>query len=566
MALDGIFLSLTLDELSEKIVGSRVDKIYQLSKREFIFVLRSRSYGSLRLFLSASGTSARIGLTVHAAENPDKPPMFCMLLRKHLSNALITGLEQLGLDRVVFLRFKTVNELGDTVNETLALEIMAQSSNLILLDADNVIIDAVHRVYPQDNKRILFPGQNYIPPSDQQKNDLRICDPSDLASEIFNSGPDLSVEIMRRIQGVSPLIARELAFECSGLDDLVERLTLIKTIVTSKKTEPYLFIQNDEPFDFSYMPVRQYGSLLHCETKESFSSLLDDFFYDRDLRLRIKSKSDDLFKTVDALIAKISRGISLMLIDLEKTRLRDKKKLYAELIEANIYRLPSSVSSYTVENYYDSGALVTIPVSPLLSPAQNCQKYYKEYRKAVTAEKILKERISSGETDLEYLRSVRYSLELAATYSEISQIRDDLAQNGFIRVRSQNNKRAKPPEPAEYESPGGYRILVGKNSAQNELITFKVASKKDWWFHAQKTPGSHVVLLSDGKKVPDEDMEYAAALAAFYSQKRGRGSVEVDYTMIKSLNKPTGGRSGFVTYHEYKSCVIRDADKMFTDT
>lgn len=561
MALDGIYLSLLRREIEPLIVGSRVDKICQPSKRELVFTLRSREAGNMKLLVSAAGSSARVGIIPRTPENPAKPPMFCMLLRKHLGGALVTGLRQRGLDRILYIDFRAVDELGDTVTRTLIVEIMAQSSNIILTDGDGVIIDCVRRAVG-DVSRVLMPQTQYTPPTAQNKADIMSADTAALAADIAGRGGDMARNIMNAVEGVSPLISRELAFRSGGgAAGLQKALDDVSRIALSGKASPTILMSGDEYRDFSYMPIRQYGDLVRNVPAGDLSGVLDKFFSGRDSEERLRSRSADLFRTVDTAIARISRTVSVQREELRRSADRDKLKIYGELISANMYSLPSGVSSYTVADYYHDMKEITIPVSPVLTPSQNSQKYFHEYRKAQTAEKILGERIAAGEADLEWLAEVRYALSCAATDSQIGEIREELAQGGIVKKRSAKTKSPKPQRPLEYTSPAGFSILVGRNNTQNDTLTFRTAHKNDVWFHAQKTPGSHVVLFAGAGIVPPEDMEYAAALAAFYSQKGGRGAVTVDYTLIRNLNKPVGARPGFVTYHIYNSMVIRDADK-----
>ncbi|MCR5042147.1 MAG: NFACT family protein [Clostridia bacterium] len=563
MALDGIYISLLIRELEEKLISARVDKVHQPSKRELVFVMRTREYGTQRLLISAAGTSARLSLTKNSYENPDAPPMFCMLMRKHLLNAQLVSIRQKGLDRVIFLDFDATDDLGDPVKRTLALEIMAQSSNLALLDGDGVIIDAIRRT-DAACPRPFIPQYRYQPPKGQDKLNIFESSAEDIAGSICgrlreNAGPVRVPEagtILRTVEGVSPLIARELEYLSQGDEKkLADRITMLKLRAVSG-AEPSLVSVSGEPKDFSYMPITQYGSLAENRSFPTLSECMDEFYRERDSVQRLRGRSDELIKTVERLISREAKTITVQREELARCADREQKRLYAELIEANLYRLKEKAAVYTVENYYDGNAPVNIPVSPLLTPVENSQRYYKEYRKLQTAEKILTERIGAGLEELEYLRQIRWELSLAATGAELAAIRQELVDNGYIRRRREKLKAA-PSVPSEFTSPNGFRVLVGRNNFQNEKITFKTAKKNDWWFHAQKMPGSHVVIIGLGVEPAEEDKLFAARLAAEFSAGDPDAGVTVDYTRVKNLNKPVGGKTGFVTYHIYSSSVIK---------
>lgn len=571
MALDGIFLHLLSEELKEVLLGSKVDKIHQTQKVELILTLRTRS-GAYRLLLSASGNAPRLHLTTHQIENPPKPPMLCMLLRKHLGGGTLVDIKQEGLDRILKLVFSCVNEIGDRVERTLVIEIMAQYSNIILLDENGVIIDAVKRVdASKSSVREVLPGLPYELPPAQNKLNILQCDINDIFSAVCGKNVKLSNAILSSCEGMSPVLCREIAFRTAGADIAADGLTenqkiklafeldMLKNTVINRTVSPVAVADTDgKLLDFSFIPVTQYGSAAQYHTYESLSETLESFYFERERLVRTKSKAEDLFKTVNNLIERLAKKISNQMTELEACKGREEKKIFAELINANLYRLTKGTDVYELENYYDNYSMVKIPVKPELTPAENSQKYYKEYRKLRTAEEMLTKLIEKGREELEYLRTVLDELSRAETEREISEIRQELSDGGFVKHKNAGKmKRNQPMPPLEFDAPDGFKVFVGRNNVQNDKLSLKTAMKSDIWFHIQKAPGSHVILSLDGRKPTEAAMEFAAKTAAYYSSGREAGAVEVDYTEVRNLKKPTGSAPGFVIYHIYNSVLAK---------
>ena len=571
MALDGIFLHLLSEELKEVLIGSKVDKIHQTQKTELVFTLRTRS-GAYRILMSASGNAPRLHLTTHQIENPPKPPMLCMLLRKHLGSATLLDIQQEGLDRILKLIFSSVNELGDRVTRTLVIEIMAQYSNIILLDENNVIIDAVKRVdNTKSSVREVLPGLFYELPPKQNK--LSIIDDSaeEILSAITSKNTKLNNAILSSMEGMSPVLCREIAFRTAGIDAVADELSenqkiklafefeMLKNTVLHRTVSPNAVADTDgKLLDFSFVPITQYGSAAQYLSYESLSETLERFYFERERLARTKSKAEDLFKNINNLIERLSKKISNQMAELEECKDREEKKIFAELINANLYRLAKGSTVYELENYYDDYKTVAIPVKPELTPTENAQKYYKEYRKLRTAEEMLTKLIAEGREELVYLRTVLDELSRAETEREIGEIRQELSDGGFVKQKNQGKaKKSAPMPPLEFDAPDGFKVYVGRNNIQNDKLSLKTAMKSDLWFHIQKAPGSHVILELDGRTPTEKAMEFAAKVAAYYSSGREAGAVEVDYTEVRNLQKPVGAKPGFVIYHVYNSVLVK---------
>lgn len=576
MALDGIFLTKIKNELNEKAVSLRVDRVNQPTNDEIILNLRGRN-GNYKLLFCVRADSPRLHFTSHSIDNPPVPPMFCMLLRKYLTGGLIKAFRQFESDRIIFVDFDATNEIGDRIEVSLCIEVMNKYSNLILLK-DGKIIDALKRVdITTSSVRQILPGMEYKLPPKQDKLCLEESKIEDIVERICSfKEKSLSGAIMVSLQGVSPIVAREISHRvCFGdiavselskdnIDALKNELEKIKNNLHSYSDVYMLTENNGKPKDMSHIEVKQYGDVLNCKKYESPSELLDDFYYERDRINRINHRARELIKLLNKLLERTARKISLQKEELKQCENKDTLKLYGELIVANLYRLIKGTSFYEVENYYDNCKLIKIPCNPALSPQENQKKYYKDYRKAQTAEKLLVGLIKQGEEELVYLESVLDELSRADTDAEISLIRLELSGAGYIK--NTKGKKQKPPKelpPYEFMTTDGYRVLVGRNNIQNDRLSLKTARKSDMWLHTQKIPGSHVIICGDGKEISDNAIEEAAVIAAVYSKAKDSSLVPVDYTPVKQLKKPVGSKAGMVIYHEYYTIIVNpDKDKV----
>ena len=571
MPLDGFTLHFLTEELCRDIVGCRVEKVHQPSKDELVMHLRDRN-GAKKLFLSASANSPRVHLTSRAPENPAVPPMFCMLMRKHLTSAQITDVRQNGLDRVLAIDFSATNELGDKVALTLYAEIMAKHSNLILVSESGRIVDAVKRIdCTQSSVRQILPGGEYRDPPAQNKLSLLEETAEKTAETVFSfSSKMLSSSLLGCVEGASPLICREIA-ETSGGDvqtgcaDEAQRervcaaLESIKNRLDSNSGEPTMLKdESGKPFDFSFEEIHQYGTAYTSESYDSFSQLLDEFYSERDRIDRTRQRSSDLQKLLSNATSRISRRLNNQRAELAACADKDELRINAELITAYQHALGKGVPFYEVADYYNENKPRRINADPALSPSANAQKYYKEYRKAKTAEQMLATLIEQGEAELQYIDTVSDALSRASGFGEISEIRAELAASGYIKRKSVQNKKGlqKPSAPMEYRSTDGFKILVGRNNVQNDKLSLKTAAKGDMWLHTQKIPGSHVIICAEGMEIPDSTLEEAARLAAYHSRARESSNVPVDYTRVKNLKKPVGAKPGKVIYHVYSTAFV----------
>ena len=572
MALDGIFLSKVKNELREKAVGLRVDKVNQPTRDEVILNLRGKGC-NYKLLLCVRADSPRLHFSSHNIDNPPVPPMFCMLLRKHLTGAMIKDVRQHETDRIIFIDFDATNEIGDRVELTIVMEIMGKYSNMILISGEK-IIDSMKRVdFTTSSVRQILPGLMYALPPQQDKLSIETTDIDTILDRVLSyREKSLSSALLNSIQGISPVVAREIAHK-TAFDDIQvsyldnQQIDILKAVLTEFAESigsgtVYMLTENGgKPKDMSVVDIKQYGDLLSVKEYGSAAELLDDFYFERDRINRINHRGHELIKLLNNLIERTSRKLSLQREELKRCEDKETLRLYGELILANLYRLGKGVTYYEVENYYDNCELIKIPCNPALSPTENQKKYYKDYRKAQTAEKMLVKLIEDGENEIVYLESVLDELSRADTDSEISAIRLELQNGGYIK--NIKGKKQKPPKelpPIEFMSSDGFKILVGRNNIQNDKLSLKTAMKNDMWLHTQKIPGSHVIIVGDGKEISDESIEEAAVIAAYYSKAKDSSLVPVDYTRVKALKKPNGAKAGMVIYREYWT-IITNPDK-----
>lgn len=542
MALDGIFLHHIKNEISAFAVGARVEKIHQPSKEELVFSLRSRE-GAKKLLVSARADSARIHFTEFPPENPAKPPMLCMLFRKHLLSAKITDIEQDGLERILTIGFDSTNELGDPVHFSLIVEIMGRYSNVILVDENGIVVDALKRVDEEKSQvRTILPGEKYVSPPAQDKMNIFDDDETLIENRIRESRKTLPKAFQDAVMGVSPIVCREY-----------ENGAPLSVIKQYAKNPEFSVVVTDKPFDFAFMPINQYGSLASLKEFDSPSALLDYFFYEKVRIDRIRQRSAELFKTLQNLQERAVRKAANREKELEECKDKETYRIFGDLIISNQYALKKGAPYYDLQNYYDENKTVRIPADVTLSPAQNAQKYYKEYRKKQIAETKLTDFIAQARQEAEYLDSVIDSLSRAETDSEISAIRTELAETGFLKRKSFKSKNEKVLKPMEYESTEGFKIFVGRNNVMNDKLTLKTAKNYDLWFHVKDTAGSHVLVQNDGREFTDKVIREAALLASYNSKAGHSSNVPVDYTIIKNVKKPAGAKPGMVIYDDYKT-------------
>lgn len=570
MALDGIFLHFLKQEIEREALGARVEKVSQPSKEELVLSLRNRT-GAYKLLLSVRSNSPRVHFTKYAPDNPQTPPMLCMLLRKTLVGAVLTGLRQVGLDRVLFLDFDASNEIGDRVHPSLCIEIMARHSNIILLDENGTVIDAVKRIdAAKSSVREILPGVPYELPPAQDKVNLLQEDARTAYERVLPEGEArLSAALLHSLQGVSPIVCRELASRAAGedlpvsslslaqKDILLQELEALLKRVRGGSPEPEMVLQEGKPVDFAFLPVGQYGSLMNVRAYPELSALLDDFYTERDRAERTKQRAQDLFRLLTSTMERITRRLNAQRAELAASEDREELRIRAELINAYQYTLEKGAPFYDVENYYDENRILRISADPALTPARNAQKYYKEYRKAQTAQRVLTEQIAAGEQELQYIESVFDALSRSQSERELAEIREELAAGGYLkRRRSAKQKAPKALPPMEFCTDDGFSVLVGRNNVQNDKLSLKMAAKNDLWLHTKNIPGSHVILVTGGREPSGEALVQAAQLAAWFSRARESSSVPVDYTPVRMLRKPQGARPGKVIYDTYRTLSV----------
>ena len=570
MPLDAICLQAVLQELRPQVIGARIDKVHQPFRDEVILLLR----GNLRLLLHAGANAPRIQLTERPRENPAEPPMFCMLLRKHLVGGRITAVTQPGLERLVQLEIAITDDFGRPGKRTLVLEAMGRRSNLILLDGDGRIIDCLRRVDgDMSAQRQVLPGLFYQLPPAPGKADLTQETEEGFFARLSQAQPEQKLDgfLLDQYFGISPLIARELV--CRALGDLDRRigeaarpelarlweeLCALRHRAETGDFTPTMLTEGGKPSDFSYLPISQYGGRMSVQTYSGFSPLLDDFYELRERQDRLRQRGQDLLRTATTARDRVRRKLALQEKDYAATQNREQLRISGELITANLYRMERGASSLTTENYYDeNGGMVTIPLDPLLTPQQNAAHYYKRYNKAKAAERHLLEQMALARTDLSYLESVLEEIRQAETEQDFQEIRSELRDAGYLRRQGKEKKESKRAfRPREFRTSGGLRVLVGRNNRQNDRLTLKDADRRDLWLHTQKIHGAHVILCTGGAEPEETDLRQAAMIAAWYSQARESSNVPVDYTPVKYVKKPAGGRPGMVIYSTYRTVYV----------
>ncbi len=568
MPLDGIFLNHLKEEL-QITVGCRADKIHQPSKDELVMLLRSSGFTG-KLLISARSGSSRVHITSASFDNPAEPPAFCKLIRKHLSSAKITAVEQIGLDRILIFRFMTYNEMGDTIYPFLVVELITGRANIILCDQNGRILDALKRSDIESSARLIQPGATYTLPEREEKLNPYTASVKDMAAAITNSARPLGGAFTAGIDGVSPLVSRELGgnitpdIDKSATDLTASEQDALEGVLLAfkeglKSPAPYILKDTSgEGKDFCYLPITQYGSTISCERAQSFSALLDGFYLERDNKARIKAASLDILKLLNNLKNRTERKMQYRIQDLEKCKNREEYRIFGELLKANIYAIEKGAGSARVQNYYSENLdFINIPLDPSLSVSANAAKYFKEYKKTYTAEQTLTTLLENDKKELAYLESVLESLSRAQNAADLIEIKEELYDAGYIYKTQNQKRRVAVSKPREFISEGGFKILVGKNNRENDLLTTKMASKSDLWFHTKNIPGSHVVLFTEGKEVDEESLLFAASLAAGFSKAKEGENVPVDFTEIKNVKKPAGAKPGMVIYKANKTIYAK---------
>lgn len=562
MPLDAIYLSALTGELKEKIEGGRIDKVQQPERDMLLISLRSKGE-NLRLLLAAGTGRARVHLTVSSFENPAEPPMFCMLLRKHLVGARIISVRQPDWERMLIIELEGHDEMGFASRKQLITEMIGRSSNVILVDGEGRIIDCMRRMdFAGDAMRRMLPGMIYRLPPKQDKPVLMETDSEQRWKMIAGAeeGQSLDKWLLNSFSGLSPLVCRELAYRCSGsLETLPELLDAFVDSVRAGDLRPYILWDEDKPADFSFMKIGQYGDALSCREEENFSSLLDSFYSQRDRAEQQRRRSHQLYKTVRTIRDRLQRKLAGQSEELRRTENRDQVRKMAELVTANIYRIKRGDRVLKCQDYYDpEGGEMEITLDPLKTPQQNAASMFKEYNKLKAARSHLTGLIAQGEEQLDYLNSVLEMLSLSESEKDISDIRRELVETGYIRQQSGvKTSRIKAQAPLRFVTDDGFEVLAGRSNIQNDQLSTKLCRRTDYWFHTQKVHGSHVILRCSDSEPSPLAISQAAAIAAYYSQGRDGGKIPVDYTMLRFVRKPSGAMPGKVIYTDYKTLMTQ---------
>lgn len=560
MPLDAVTVSALAKELSERLEGGRIDKVQQPERDMLLLSLRAKGE-NLRLVIAAGTGNARAGITRGSFENPAEPPMFCMLMRKHLVGARILSVTQPEYERLLIFTLDTHDELGVQSEKKLAVELIGRSANAVLIGADGRIIDCMRRMdFAGDALRRMLPGMIYRLPPKQEKPVFFALDPEQRRALIASADKTVPVDkwLMDSFSALSPLICRELAYRCNNdYVNLPDAGDALCEAVAAGELAPWLISIDGKPKDFSFMAISQYGSAAQLERYDSFSEMLDAFYTRRDRAEQQRRRSHDLTKTVRTLRDRQQRKLAAQREELRRTEGREDIRHQAELVTANIYRLRRGDRSLECEDYYDPACpVVHIELDPLKTPQQNAAALYKEYNKLKAAEQHLTVLTREGERQLDYLNSVLDELERAETDRDLSDIRRELTETGYIRARKGGKaERVKPQSPMKFVSDDGLEILAGRSNAQNDELTLKLARRTDYWLHTQRVHGSHVIIRCEGEEPPPRTLEQAAGIAAYYSQARGAGKVQVDYTMVRNVRKPSGALPGKVIYTDHKTML-----------
>ena len=586
MPLDAICLAAIKEELTGLVTGSKIDKIHQPEHDVLILTLRGGT-GTCRLLLSAGPADNRVHLTQYKFDNPTSPPMFCMLLRKHLTGARIVGIEQPPAERMLVFELETVDAMGLISRKCLILELIGRMSNMILVDNDGIIVDCLRRIGGElTDKRLVLPGLCYRPPPAQQGKIDPLTVTVHAWQQVFKDAghsetPEKTTEtwLLSSFSALSPLICREITWRAyadagirldaisDGGEALCREFHSLVGEVNSGKVEPCLLFNPDgAPSDFSYTRINQYEGEMSVEIADDFSSMLDGFFTLKAQRESIRQRASATLKTVKNGHDRVTRKLAIQHEELKKTMERERLRECGDLIMANLHQMKKGQRSLIALDLYSSnGEYREIVLDSLKTPQQNAAKYYKEYTKAKNAEKHLAEQICEGEKELAYLDSVTQEITLAESELDLADIRGELILAGYIKPGAQGNKKTTQSAPMRFLSSSGMQILAGRNNIQNDLLTMKTAMKSDVWLHTQKIHGSHVIICCGGKAPDDITLQEAAVIAAVYSGARSGGKVAVDITLAKNVKKPPGGRPGMVLYTQYSTIVVTPDEELVND-
>lgn len=578
MALDGISVAALVEELNNGLSGSRVDKIQQTESDELLISFYGGSGGGKKLRLTANSQVARVCFTQDKKKSPDTAPLFCMLLRKHLSGARFKSVEQPDFERVIKIVFEGTNEFGDLCEKYLIAELMGRHSNIILVDESGKIVDSIKHIdFSVSSVRQVLPGLLYENPPSQDKANILTVTLTEIVDIIKSQDEGMRADkaILDGFLGISPLISREIVYRALGTTDIyLDQLDYSKILdlaqcsfeifkkVQNKEFSPCYLVRKDtdKPFEFSAVEILQYEDAADVVLQGNLSEAVENFYREKDKKERLSRKSAHLVKLVGNNIDRCAKKLITQRSELQDTENMEKYKRYAELITANLYALKDGEKQAVVVDYYDEEMPeIAIVLDERLSPANNAQKYFKKYNKAKTAAEELTKQIKMAEKELYYLESVEEELKKAETEEDLSEIADELSEQGYLkRTADKRKKKKEVSRPLEFVTDEGFVILVGKNNKQNDLLTLKMAKNSDMWFHTKDIHGSHVILKYEyGKEFTENSIVAAAKYAAKYSKASESANVPVDYTLAKFVKKPSGAAPGMVIYTNNKTINVK---------
>lgn len=570
MALDGITIANIVKEMRDALLGGRIAKIAQPEADELLLTVKAPS-GQRRLYISASASLPLVYLTDENKPSPFTAPNFCMLLRKHIANGRIVSITQPSLERIIVLGIEHLDELGDLCRKKLVIEIMGKHSNVIFCDEDDRIIDSIKHVPAQmSSVREVLPGRTYFIPDTMHKADPLTISESDFAALLRQKPSALSKALYTSLTGISPVVAEEICF-LAGLDSalppselsddlmthLYRQFSLFLDQVREEDFHPAIYYRNNEPQEFASVPLTH---LEGCARQEfdTISQVLSSYYAVKNRITRIRQKSADLRHIVQTALERNRKKYDLQARQLKDTDKRETYKVYGELLQTYGYQAEPEAKELEALNYY-TNEMIRIPLDPTKTPLENAKRYFEKYNKMKRTYEALSHLIVETRDEISYLESVSNALDIARTEDDLAQVKEELTQSGYVRRKFTKKKEKFKSTPLHYISSDGYDMYVGKNNFQNEELTFSFASGNDWWFHAKKVPGSHVIVKSQGEDMPDRVFEEAGKLAAFYSKNNGSEKVEVDYVEKKHVKKVKGQKPGFVIYHTNYS-LIADTD------
>ena len=567
MALDGITVAALRSELTKQLINGRLYKIAQPENDELLLTIKTEQGETQRLLISAGASLPFLYLTNQNKPSPMTAPNFCMLLRKHLQNGRITEIRQPSLERILMLDLEHLNEMGDLCKKTLVVELMGKHSNIIFIDQDNRIIDSIKHISSAvSSVREVLPGRDYFIPATQDKADPLTVSKDDFLHLIMQKNMEAGRALYMTFTGLSPVMSEEICHRAgisasSPVNELSEDIlthlynhfTWLMDDIKSGQFHPNIVFKDQLPIEFGVFDFSLYKELT-CVSYVSVSNVLEEFYAKKNVVTRIRQKSVDLRKIVTTMLERNVKKYDLQLKQLKDTEKKDKYKVYGELINTYGYSVEKGAKSFEADNYY-TGERITIPLDDTLSPQENAKKYFEKYNKLKRTYEAVTIQAQETGAEIEHLHSVMNSLDIAVKEEDLTQIKEELVQSGYIRRKGAAKKVRVTSKPFHYETADGFHIYVGKNNFQNDELTFKFANGGDWWFHAKGIPGSHVVVKTEGRELPDHVYEDAAALAAYYSKGREQDKVEIDYLERKNVKKPNGSKPGFVVYYTNYSMV-----------